>query len=411
MLFDDLVLDVDGLGKVYSRRVENERARLRSAFWRVLFRMTPRAVTPEDQGDFWALKDISFKLRRGDALGIIGLNGSGKTSLLRILAGQVVPDAGQMTLAGKSAAMIDLTAGFNPVQSARDNIYLRGAALGWSRAQIEDRFDDIVEFSELKDAIEAPVASFSSGMVMRLAFSIMVIANPDLLFIDEVLAVGDFRFRQKCLGRLRELRRQSSFVMVSHSMGDIKAFCSEVLVLHKGRMVFKGAPDEAVDVYQSLEFGEPESDRKRIESILTPQFENSDTITDVRHFWCDESGNPIDSVTAGETLFFKLSFRSKIDIRRLVIGVPVWTEKGEYVTGFSTELGAESYSVASDTSVSFCLEVPHVPFNEGVYVSNIGIMDGLEFLYRRANVALHVKACHPLTWGLVTLAHEWRRVD
>ncbi len=195
----DTVLEVDHMSKLYSREQISTRQRLATTFTRALMGRPSRPPKKLKCGEFWSLGDISFTLKRGEALGVIGLNGAGKTTLLRILAGQLLPDKGEIRILGDAVAMIDLTAGFQMSASGSRNIHLRGAMLGRSKEDIEAMYDEILDFAELGDAINAPVSTYSSGMLMRLAFSIMVMAKPDVLLIDEILSVGDFAFRQKCL--------------------------------------------------------------------------------------------------------------------------------------------------------------------------------------------------------------------
>ncbi len=247
------ILVADRVSKLYSRRIQSTRRRLGDLAARAFFGGSAPEIGALDAQEFWAVNDVSFNLKRGEALGVIGLNGSGKTTLLRMLAGQLLPDRGEITIHGTSAAMIDLQAGFQPAASGRENIYLRAAALGFSRTETSGRVDEIIAFSELANAIEAPMATYSAGMKMRLAFSVMAMAAPDVLFIDEVLAVGDFRFRQKCLAKIREMRSRSAFVFVSHSMNDIERFCDRAIVLHNGRLHFEGEPRQAIEIYEALD--------------------------------------------------------------------------------------------------------------------------------------------------------------
>jgi ABC-type polysaccharide/polyol phosphate transport system ATPase subunit len=228
------------MSKLYSREQISTRQRLASTFTRSIMGRPSRSPKNLKSGEFWSLDDISFTLKRGEALGVIGFNGSGKTTLLRTLAGQLLPDKGEIRILGDAAAMIDLTAGFEMSASGSRNIHLRGAMLGRSKKDIEEKYDEILDFAELGDAINAPVSTYSSGMLMRLAFSIMVMSKPDILLIDEILSVGDFAFRQKCLARIREMRAHAAFVFVSHSMSSIKLFCDRTMVLNKGKMVFIG---------------------------------------------------------------------------------------------------------------------------------------------------------------------------
>lgn len=319
------ILTVDSVGKTYARKTVDVRRKLGGAAWRAIFHVPPSKLTKLKGSQFWAVQSITFELMRGRALGIIGLNGSGKTTLLRILAGQIPPDTGEIQLRGSSAAMIDLQAGFQSQASGYENIFLRSAALGFTRQETQKHLAQIVAFSELGDALSAPMATYSSGMRMRLAFSVMAIVSPDILFIDEVLAVGDFRFRQKCLARIRQMRERSAFVFVSHSMSDIMSFCDEVIVMHKGLMHFKGEPEQAIEVYESLDTNATtiEPDQK-LKTAMGPVFENESAISNVEHFWCDAKGDRIDQTRFGEPFALHIKFKSKLDIRKLIIGVPVW---------------------------------------------------------------------------------------
>lgn len=401
------MVEVEHLSKLYARSPFAVRRRAARVFGGVLFGRARTAVGQLRTSEFWALRDIGFGVERGEALGIIGLNGSGKTTLLRLLAGQLLPDDGEIRLGGSTAALIDLTAGFRMSATGRENILLKGAMLGRSRAEMTAAFDEIFAFTELGDAIKAPVSSYSSGMLMRLAFAINLASEPDILLIDETLAVGDFRFRQKCLARLRELRKRSCLILVSHSMADIKRFCSRVIVLHKGGIVFEGEPEAAVSFYETMDLAN-QTPEKRIEGILKPWIHNTDAIVDLEHYWCDAGGRPIDEIRAGETLYFHAAFTLNHAPRHLIMGVPVWTESGQYVTGFSTEVAGERFVVEAGKRAVFRLEVPNLVFNAGNYVSNFGMMDGPEFLVRADNPPFTVRAGTTNHWGVVSLRHRWR---
>jgi len=187
-------------------------------------------------GEFWALQDVNFTLNPGDALGIMGVNGSGKTTLLRILNGTYSPDAGKVTMRGRLGALIAAGAGFSPMLSGRENIYISGTLLGMTPREIKSRFDEIVAFAELGEFIDMPIRNYSSGMSVRLGFAIAVIGTPEILLVDEVLAVGDISFQKKCFERILELKRQgTTILLVSHAIGSIWAVCDKGLFLHKGQ--------------------------------------------------------------------------------------------------------------------------------------------------------------------------------
>lgn len=404
------IIEVDGLSKLYARAPSAARRRAAGVFAGVLLGRARHAIEQLRPSEFWALRDVTFRVERGEALGIIGLNGSGKTTLLRLLAGQLLPDRGEIRLGGSTAALIDLTAGFRMSASGRENIFLKGAMLGRSRTEMRAVLDEIVDFAELGDALNAPVSSYSSGMLMRLAFAINLASEPDILLIDETLAVGDFRFRQKCLARLREIRERCCFVLVSHSMGDITRFCSRVIVLHKGQIVFEGKPDAAIAFYESMD-ATHQTCEQRVEAILKPWIHNTDSVTDLEHYWCDAGGRLIDEIRTGETLYFHVAFRLNHAPRHLIMGVPVWTEQGQYVTGFSTEASGEHFTVRAGERVVFRLEVPNLALNPGNYISNFGITDGPEFLVRADNPPLAVRKQTPNYWGVVSLPHKWRSIS
>ena len=410
MLRSNNILEVENVSKLYARADSSVRKRLSSTFNRALFWKSPKQAKIRNPSEFWGLKDISFSLKRGEAIGVIGFNGAGKSTLLRILAGQILPDSGEIRLIGKTAAMIDLTAGFNTSATGRQNIFLRGAALGHSHEFMVEHEQSIIDFSELESAIDAPFATYSSGMQMRLAFSLMIISEPDILFIDEILSVGDFRFQQKCLAKIRDMRERVAFVFVSHSMPNVKLFCSKAIILNQGEIVFSGLPEEAISIYENMQPEIKASEETKRKAVLSPQYENTDAIYDVEHFWCDKSGQQIDTIEAGKDLFLKVTFTTHHTPRNLVIGVPIWTENGEYVTGFSTELGTESFKATGGVKTQFLLEVPSLAFNPGAYLSNLGITDGPEFLYRVSNPILNVTSTQSRHWGTVTLPHKWTQL-
>lgn len=409
---DDAVLRVDGVYKLYARRTHTAQSRLGKAMGRAFLGLRPPVIGELNPHEFWAVNNVSFELRRSEALGIIGLNGSGKTTLLRILAGQILPDRGEVSVGGSSAAMIDLQAGFQPGASGRENIFLRAAALGYTRAQTLARTQEIIDFSELGEAIDAPMASYSSGMKMRLAFSVMAQVSPDVLLIDEVLAVGDFRFRQKCLAKIREMRERSAFVFVSHSMGDVERFCDRVIVLHKGRKHFEGDPREAIEIYEALDNDTPSGNGpEKLIRAMGPTYTNDDAIADVEHFWCDGKGNEITDVAFADPIHFKIKFRSNIDVRNLIIGVPMWNTNAQYTTGLSTQIKSEKYIVSAGEIVEIILNIQGGVMNPGVIKSMLTVLDGAEFLVRQPNPDLVIRAAPHPTWGAVTIPHEWRRLD
>ncbi|ADL41427.1 ABC transporter related [Caldicellulosiruptor obsidiansis OB47] len=202
--------------------------------------------------EFWALRDISFEIKKGEIFGIIGLNGAGKSTLLKIIAGVLKPTMGRVYVNGTMAPLIELGAGFDFELTARENIFLNGAILGYSRKFMKEKFDEIVEFAELRDFLDVPLKNFSSGMQARLGFAIATIVDPDILIVDEILAVGDFHFQEKCERRINSmLEKGTTIVMVSHSIDQIERMCQRVLWLEKGRMKMIGNAKEVCEAYRN----------------------------------------------------------------------------------------------------------------------------------------------------------------
>lgn len=201
--------------------------------------------------EFWALQNVSFQVERGDSVGLVGLNGSGKSTLLKVIAGVLKPTQGSVQIRGSVAPLIELGAGFDFDLTARENVFLNGSILGYSRKQMLEYYDDIVEFSELAEFMDVPVKNFSSGMLSRLAFAIATIGKPDILIVDEVLSVGDFRFQQKCEQRIQNMMGKDTTVLfVSHSIEQVKKICKHAVWLEKGRIKMTGTAEEVGSLYE-----------------------------------------------------------------------------------------------------------------------------------------------------------------
>ncbi len=246
----DLLVSVKNVSKKFSRSL---RLSLAYGAHDILRELTgkPRCSSELRKAEFWALKNISFEVRRGAGVGLIGSNGSGKTTLLRLLSGLIKPDEGEIRIRGRVAPLIALGAGFNPVLSGRENVYTNMAMLGLSHSEIRARYDQVLDFAEIGDAIDAPLQTYSSGMAARLGFACAIHTAPDVLLVDEVLSVGDMRFRAKCYRRLAELRESGiAFILVSHSLNAILSMTNDAIYLRKGREIATGDPVRVVMQYE-----------------------------------------------------------------------------------------------------------------------------------------------------------------
>jgi lipopolysaccharide transport system ATP-binding protein len=203
--------------------------------------------------DFYALRDVSFSIKKGEATGIIGRNGSGKSTLLQLIAGTLTPTTGSVTTHGRVSALLELGSGFNPEFSGRENVFVNGAIYGLTRQEMQSRMDEVTAFADIGDFIDQPVKTYSSGMMMRLAFAVAVNVQPDVLIIDEALAVGDVFFSQKCFQKIREIvHKGATLIFVSHDMGAVQSLCDRALLLSEGSMIFDGSPEDCVSRYFNL---------------------------------------------------------------------------------------------------------------------------------------------------------------
>jgi lipopolysaccharide transport system ATP-binding protein len=232
------------LRDVLSRQAHCALRRLRRPFRR------DRSAPSAQNEEFWALKDVSFEIKRGEAVGIIGRNGAGKSTLLKILSRITEPTAGRVRLRGRVASLLEVGTGFHPELTGRENIYLNGAILGMTRAEITRKFDEIVDFAGVEKFLDTPVKRYSSGMYVRLAFAVAAHLEPEILVVDEVLAVGDAEFQKKCLGKMEDVASQGRTVLfVSHQLNSVRAMCSRAILLTAGGLSAQGAPDAIINDY------------------------------------------------------------------------------------------------------------------------------------------------------------------
>ncbi|KAF2081169.1 ABC transporter ATP-binding protein [Flavobacterium sharifuzzamanii] len=270
---NEVLIKVEGLSKKFCKD-------LKTSLWygvKDLYNSVLRRDSSDSlrKNEFWAVKDISFELRRGECLGLIGHNGAGKSTLLKMLNGLINPDQGKVTIKGRVGALIELGAGFNPILTGRENIYNNGAVLGFSKSEIDSKVEDIIDFAEVREFIDMPVQNYSSGMKVRLGFAIAAQMEPDVLIIDEVLAVGDLAFRMKCYTHLMKVMSKNvAIILVSHSVVDIMRLCSVVATLEKGKSIFQGNVEKGVSIYNNLANKESKDSSIISAKILSDDEEN-----------------------------------------------------------------------------------------------------------------------------------------
>jgi ABC-2 type transport system ATP-binding protein len=274
----------------------------------------------------WALRDVDVTVAAGECVGVIGRNGSGKSTMLQLLGGITAPTEGTVTVHGRVAPLISVGVGFHPELTGRDNVYLNGTILGMSRRDIERRFDAIVEFAEVEDFIDTPVKFYSSGMQVRLGFAVAVQADPQVLLVDEVLAVGDFAFQVKCLQRIDEIREGgASVLMVSHNLSMVERLCHRTLVLHEGTVRFDGPTAAAIAMLHSLLDASVSRDQVGV-APLEPD------IADVTKFAVlDPAGVPVNSAVTGTRLTARIDVHAHRDVGRPFVGLTIDGPRGDVI--------------------------------------------------------------------------------
>ncbi|MEA5598636.1 ABC transporter ATP-binding protein [Rivularia sp. UHCC 0363] len=331
------------------------------------------------KNEFWALKDVSFQLHRGEALGLVGSNGAGKSTILRIISGLIKPDTGTVKVRGRVAPLIALGAGFNPILSGRENIYANMSILGLETAEIEKRFDEVVEFAEIADAIDAPVQTYSSGMAARLGFACAVHIEPDILLIDEVLAVGDIKFKMKCHRKLSELRKKgTAFILVTHNSHSILNICETSIFLKKGQLLASGDTEKVIRTYEEdLCLSGKENALGRMVMPPKPR-EKSNGLDIVSLCFKDEKDKHLENLFTGEPAYLSVECKSYEHINGANLGMLVTALSGGeglvlYMTSASdnTELEIPIGKSEIRMYIPYCSMIP------GVYSARIYIRNGV----------------------------------
>ena len=244
------IIEVKHISKVFSRNYKSARIQLMHILKESFFGCHDRTSLNKDE--FWALKDISFSIKKNEKLAILGPNGSGKSTLLKMLNGIYLPDQGEIQINGNISSVLELSSGFKPELSGLENIYLKFALLGKRKEEVDTIVDEVIEFSELGEFMETPLKHYSSGMKSKLGFAIVTNMDPEIMILDEVFAAGDKKFQKKSEARLRELYQNTTTILVSHSMGVVKEVADRVIVLKKGELVFDGSPEEGIAFYDEM---------------------------------------------------------------------------------------------------------------------------------------------------------------
>ena len=315
--------------------------------------------------EFWAVKDINFELRRGECLGLIGHNGAGKSTLLKILNGLIKPDAGKVTIKGRVGALIELGAGFNPILSGRENIYNNGAILGFTRKEIDSKLEEIIDFAEIREFIDMPVQNYSSGMKVRLGFAVAAQMQPDVLIIDEVLAVGDLGFVLKCFKKIDSLLPGTAIIFVSHNMPMVSRICTHVLVLSRGRSLLTGKDvSEGLDLYYN-QFSTNSS------SVIF-----TDKSIELLDFKISNSDEPVENnkILWGEIFSISFSLYFVENRKYLPIFNFIITDKEQRPVARIEPTNPTGWKAKKEV-FKFILDIPNIYLSKGIYDINFLALD------------------------------------
>jgi len=440
-----IAIQVSDLTKIFERYSHRKQFRtLKSA---LLGGSLLDALRPDER--FTALTGVTFNVRQGSTFAIIGRNGSGKSTLLKVIAGISKPSSGAVTVDGRISALIELGAGFHPEITGRENVFINGIMLGLTRTEIHERFDEIVAFAELEDFIDAPVKTYSSGMYMRLGFSVAIHVDPDVLLIDEVLAVGDEAFVHKCLDKISEFRRRGkTILLVTHSLGLVEKMADEALWIDKSEVQLRGDPKKVVDAYLARVTVHEERALVDAEENAVREFETPATVSEASPGLLDEGGRDVEGegaseieptsafarergrwgsreveirlvslhgadgkakhvFTTGEPVTVKLGVRSTGTIKDFVFGVAIFNADGLCCYGTNTHLEELTpVEFSGEGEVRFV--IPKLQLIEGTYFLDVAAhqRDGYPFDYHRALHQFRVQS-KVKDVGIYRPSHQW----
>jgi ABC-2 type transport system ATP-binding protein len=316
--------------------------------------------------DYWALNDVSVQIRAGSTLGLIGHNGSGKSTLLKVIGGIIQPTSGEVRQRGRVAALLELGAGFHPDLTGRENVYLNASLLGLTRDETASRFAEILDFSGIGDFIDTQVKFYSSGMYVRLAFAVAVHTDPDILLVDEVLAVGDEAFQKKCMDKIEAFQKEGrSIIFVSHALGQIEELCDRVLLLDHGKVVFDGIPETAVERFREILREGSERSGQGDLSMQAMKVLGIEV--------CDRSGRPVDELQAGDPFVIRVRVRSDVKMDSWALGFSVDTGSGHMALASNTDLaGAALAAIEGERTVEML--VSDAQLGSGTYTVNANVV-------------------------------------
>ncbi len=357
--------------------------------------------------EFWAVKDLSFALKRGDSMGIIGPNGSGKSTTLKLLSGILRPDRGTYGVRGRLSALIEVGAGFHPDLTGRENVFLNGSILGMTRKEVAAKFNDIIEIAGVQEFIDTPVKRYSSGMAVRLGFAVAAFVEPEVLLVDEVLAVGDMEFRSRCHARMEQMRKNGvTMILVSHNLNEVRNLCQQTISLFKGEKIIEGPTQKVLEKYYQLI-----SDKIRVEKereAATSRAERPKTNLSITsaHFM-DEDGQPCETFMTGRPMTLRINYTALSPIPNPQIRAEMmWAGESFLATVFNSRHDDIDFGTLQGSG-TIDLKVHRMLVEPNVYVMRITISDGQGGIYDILPRVRFVMSEELPVPGVYALEHDW----
>ncbi len=366
----DTVIRVENISKKYVLDHQQEGGSNYKSLRDVIANGASSLLKPKTQNsakeEFWALKDVSFEIKQGDRVGIVGRNGAGKSTLLKILSRIVEPTTGRIGIKGRVASLLEVGTGFHPELTGRENIYLNGAILGMSKVEIQRKFDEMVAFAEVEKFLDTPVKRYSSGMYVRLAFAVAAHLEPEVLIVDEVLAVGDAAFQKKCLNKMGEVAGEGRTILfVSHNIGALNTLCNEAVYLEKGRVKEVGKAERVLSSYTAEMFSSNIGD---LASLRVSGHGKRIRFTDI-----NLASGISQAIVFGQPIIYSLTIHSDTNLDGLSIGSSIFNNEGHCIGSLITE---ETFSIDANQSIDLKLRLPNFNLAPGSYYAGLSIGQG-----------------------------------
>ena len=399
---DDIILKVEHVSKKFCRKIKHVMLYGAKDIACSMIGLSSNSERLRN-GEFWAVDDVSFELRRGETLGLIGPNGSGKSTILKMINGIFMPDKGIVKIKGRMSALIEVSAGFHPMLTGRENIYINGAIIGMNKSEIDNKFDEIVDFAEIGEFIDSPVKHYSSGMYVRLGFAVAVHTDPDILLIDEVLSVGDINYRMKCIEKIKEFQKTGkAIIFVSHEMSTVKKICQRCIWNQDGKIREIGDSNQIVDHFVDH--------MRKMNVDLDNQSSVWSSALELLDIWSEDiEGKRRGDFRFSDSVVICVKYNLRKHVQDLIFGIALFTEDNICVSALHT--GIDNIILKPKLGNNEIeIEYSNINLISGTYYFNIGFFEGkavIPFVYSNSVHKIYIESPF-LGEGLLIMEHKWR---